>query len=400
MQRGSSQLDVSIDLDAKLNRGTFSATDLGALDIPLSNLQLAPALHWELVGDATTTVFDASLHGNMINGAFHEKNSYGTFNLHRVSQSVAKPYAVEQTSFESGGVHLAGSIYVPQSAGKHPAIVFVHGSGAEGRWATAYLADYVARHGIVALSYDKRGVGASTGDWRRASLQDLAGDARAAVHTLWLRSDVDRTRVGVYGHSQGAEIAPAIAFRNPEVTWLVAADGPVGPQYNQDLFRVDTYLRQHYSGQELIEAERVYAEFVDTARNGTSHDQLRMDMKEYAAAPWLSDLAIPDDGNWIWDWYRKAGNYDNSQAWKAVRVPVLILFGADDALVPVQQSVAETLRLLKYGGNRKVWARVFPEADHTLRIPPATADGWPHNAPGFLDMLTTFAANPNLNPRT
>lgn len=397
MQRGSSQLAIGIDFDEKRNKGFFSAPDLGALDIPLSSLQLQPSLHWELVGDSTTTVFDASVQGNVMRGTFRENGSSGNVLLHRVSTSTVKPFVLEPIAFSNGDVRLAGTLYVPIGGGKHPAVVLVHGSGPEGRWATAYIADYLARHGIIALSYDKRGVGASTGDWRTASMQDLIADARAAVYAVSVRTDVDRRRVGVYGHSQGGEIAPAIALKNPEVKWIVAADGPIGPQYRQDLFRVNTALEQRYSGAELAQAKKVYAEFVDSARNGTSHEQLRADMKTYASSPWLADLAIPDDDNWIWAWYRRVGNYDNSAAWASVSIPVLILFGANDRLVPPQASIAQTARILKAHGNRNVWVLVFPGADHTLRVPPVSSDGWPHNALGFLSTLAKFAQSLRLN---
>lgn len=392
MQRGRSTLAISIDLDATSPpRGRWSAIDLGALDVPLSNVKLGKAFHFELAGDTTTTVFDGNLNAGAMRGTFRENTSSGTFTLHRTANSTIKPYRVENVTFSNGSVRLAGSLFVPRSAGVHPAVVLVHGSGAEGRWATASIADDLARHGIIALSYDKRGVGASTGDWKTATLQDLAADARAGVHVLFAHRGVDRKRIGVYGHSQGAAIAPLIAQDNNEVRWVGAADGPIGPQYRQDLFRVDNSLASAYTGETLAEAERVYAEFVDTARNGTSHEPLRADLKKNATAPWIADLAIPDDGDWVWTWYRNVGNFDNSQAWSTVRVPVLILFGANDRLVPPQQSLAETTRMLQLGGNRRVWSRVFPDADHTLRVAPATSDGWPHYAPGFLETLRTFA---------
>ena len=44
-------------------------------------------------------------------------------------------------------------------------------------WGLGYL--YAAR-GFAVLSYDKRGVGKSTGNWREASFEDLADDAVAA----------------------------------------------------------------------------------------------------------------------------------------------------------------------------------------------------------------------------
>src|SRR5580698_826323 len=392
MQRGVARLQVAFDFPAEApTRGLFSAPDLGAMDIPLSDVQLDREIHWKLVGDASTTTFDGTLQNGSMAGVFRDPAGNGTFMLHRLSTTTTKPYDERPVTFVNGPVRLAGTVYAPRAAGKYPAVIFVHGSGAEGRWASAYLADYVARHGVVALIYDKRGVGASSGDWRTSMMQNLAGDARSGVDLLAHRSDVDARKIGVYGHSQGGELAAAIAEHNDQVGWIIAADSPVGPQYRQDLYRVDTMLATMYSGKELADAKALYAEFVDVARTGASHDKLRADIAGARSARWLADLGIPDDASWIWDWYDKVGNYDNASAWGAVRVPVLLLFGADDALVPAQASIAQTTAILRSHGNDRVIARVFPGADHTLRVPASTAAGWPHNAAGFPQIIVTFA---------
>jgi alpha-beta hydrolase superfamily lysophospholipase len=401
VRRGASQLAIRLDLaDGARNRNFFSAPDLGAIDIPLSHVRAGRTLHAELVGDTTPTLIDATVDGNVMTGTFREPAMRtGTIRLHRVDASIARPYATQPATFANGDVHLGGTMYVPRTSGKHPAVVLVQGSGPEGRWATAYIADALARHGVIALSYDKRGVGGSSGDWRTATFDDLAADARAAVHVLAQRPDVDPSRIGVYGHSQGGFIAPLIAENDTEVAWIGDADGPVGPQYRQDLFRVDTALAKRYSGRDLADAEKLYAEFVDTARNGTPHARLRTDMAEAGDPDWLDDLAIPDDDSWIWPWYAKTGNADNSAAWGAVHVPVLILFGANDEIVPPRDSVAETVRILKEHDNTNVTVHVFVGADHTLRIPPTGRDGWPHNARGFPDVLAAFAQHPGTSSR-
>ena len=392
MQRGIARLQVAFDFPAEAPaQGLFSAPDLGAMDIPLSDVQLKREIHWKLVGDASTTTFDGTLQDGSMAGVFRDPAGNGTFILHRSSTTTTKPYDERPVTFANGRVRLAGTVYAPRAAGKYPAVIFVHGSGAEGRWASAYLADYVARHGVVALIYDKRGVGGSSGDWRTSTMQALAGDARSGVDLLAHRSDVDARKIGVYGHSQGGELAAAIAEHNGQVGWIIAADSPVGPQYRQDLYRVDTMLATMYSGKDLVDAQALYAEFVDVARAGASHDKLRADIADARSARWLADLGIPDDASWIWDWYDKVGNYDNASAWGGVRVPVLLVFGADDALVPVPASIAQTTAILRSHGNEQVIVRVFPGADHTLRVPASTADGWPHNAAGFPQIIVTFA---------
>lgn len=86
---------------------------------------------------------------------------------------------VEDAVFTNGEITLAGRLYLPLGAGPFPAVVFTHGSGPSGRDNPRYdeEAREFVRSGIACLLYDKRGVGASTGDWRTASFEDLAGDA-------------------------------------------------------------------------------------------------------------------------------------------------------------------------------------------------------------------------------
>jgi hypothetical protein len=49
---------------------------------------------------------------------------------------------------------------------------------------------------MAVLGYDKRGVGGSTGDWKNASLDDLAGDVIAAYENLRTRGDIRSDRIG------------------------------------------------------------------------------------------------------------------------------------------------------------------------------------------------------------
>jgi pimeloyl-ACP methyl ester carboxylesterase len=384
MHRGASTLSIAIDLPAgSPARGFFTAGELGAVDVPLRNVQLGARVSWELVGDQTTTVFTGKVSRDRIQGDFTDNETRGVFTLHRVSASTDKPYTSSEIHFNNGAITLAGSVLSPRAPGRHPAVVFIHGSGAEGRWANGFAADNLARHGVIALIYDKRGVGGSTGDWKTSTLGDLAADARAAVHLLVGRADVDARRVGVYGHSQGGFIAPMVAAKNAEVRWIIDADGNVGPQYEQDLFRVGTALAKRYSGQSLIDALSLYREFVDVARNGLPHDQLHADEARYRTAPWYEDLALPDDQHWIWKWYRSVGNTDNRPAWAAVDVPVLLLYGEKDELVPPRQSIDTIRRLLAANHNTAVTVRVLEGADHTLRVPPDDPSGWPHYAEGY-----------------
>ena len=163
---------------------------------------------------------------------------------------IATPYVTEMVEFESAdGTRLAGTLFVPNGgAMRRPGVVLVHGSGPQDRHGYASiigsLADAFAREGIVVLAYDKRGVGASGGDWASASFTTLAADASAGMRKLKARPDVDPTRVGLAGSSQaGWVVAKAIeAGAEPDFTVLIGAAGSALTVEEQNLYNTSTRM--------------------------------------------------------------------------------------------------------------------------------------------------------------
>jgi pimeloyl-ACP methyl ester carboxylesterase len=129
------------------------------------------------------------------------------------------------------GLYLAGTLTLPAGAGPHPAVLLLPGSGRldrDGNTARLRmdlgpaLAAALAQHGIATLRYDRRGVGATPGDWRATGFTDNRRDAAAAVRALAGRPDILTGAVGVAGHSEGAVHAMSLGA-NAEVAAVVAA---------------------------------------------------------------------------------------------------------------------------------------------------------------------------------
>lgn len=183
----------------------------------------------------------------------------------------------EEVSFGSAGVTLAGTLFRPE----HPvaAVVVVHGSGQEKRMSR--FAALLAKDGIAALTYDKRGVGQSGGVYvgpevgsnnvDHANLALLAADANAAVGVLSARLSADPRPVGLLGYSQAGWVIPIAAQKNRAVKFMVLFSGPVATTREQLRFQFFTEgnpafwethseaeARKHISG----DADRY--EFVDT----------------------------------------------------------------------------------------------------------------------------------------
>ena len=115
---------------------------------------------------------------------------------------MAAEIAERDVVYSNGNVQVGGTVISPVAAQAHPAMILMPGSGNQSHTALLDVARAFAGQGIVTLVYDKRGVGKSTGDWTRESLDDLAGDALVGIEFLRTLAGVDAHRIGAWGISQ------------------------------------------------------------------------------------------------------------------------------------------------------------------------------------------------------
>ena len=141
----------------------------------------------------------------------------------RIAGRIA-PHKTESIEIRNGDVVLRGELLVPTTKRRHPAIVLAHGSGPATRHVGMWNVFFV-RLGMAVLSLDKRGAGESIGDFRTASMDDLASDWLAGVTFLKSRSDIDPRRIGVHGSSQGGWTAPLMAARSSDVAFVIVRAG-------------------------------------------------------------------------------------------------------------------------------------------------------------------------------
>ena len=154
------------------------------------------------------------------------------------------PYDSEEVTFENtaDGVTLAGTLTIPENPGPHPAVILISGSGPSDRDESIMehkpflvLADYLTRRGIAVLRYDDRGTEKSTGDFGRATTEDFARDASAAVEFLKNDDRINPKQIGLAGHSEGGLIAPMVVGLRDDVAFVVllAATGVDGTTINE-----------------------------------------------------------------------------------------------------------------------------------------------------------------------
>lgn len=381
-------VEVAFTQSTKGYSGSFSAEQLRVVDIPFQSVSIEQGrVAWTLVGDATTSVFEGKIVGDRLEGRFREGEATGTFRLERSAAANAKPVE-EELGFNSGTVKLAGTLVRPGGPGPFPAIVFLHGSGPEGRWASRFLAETFARHGIAGLIYDKRGVGASTGDWREAGFEELVGDALAAVEALRGRPGIDPARIGIHGHSQGGTIAPWVASESPHVAFVIGSAAVGVSMADAETFSLENSIgMKGLPPVERMQAERFVRALVGTAYQGAPRDELERAWQAVSGRHWA--FTPPPQSDFYWSFSRRIASFDPLAHWRRVMVPVLLVYGEADERVPPRISAARIAEAYLGARGKRLDAIFFPRADHTFRLPPRDPGKfeWPASAPGYPDAV-------------
>jgi pimeloyl-ACP methyl ester carboxylesterase len=90
----------------------------------------------------------------------------------------------------------------------------------------AVLADHLTRNGFIVLRVDDRGVGKSSGSFSQATSADFATDVANSLAYLLSRSEVNKKKVGLIGHSEGGMIAPMVAAQRKDIDFIILLAGP------------------------------------------------------------------------------------------------------------------------------------------------------------------------------
>ena len=282
------------------------------------------------------------------------------------SPRIARRVAIEQqedVQFSNGPVRLAGRLIRPIEETKYPAIVLVHGSGAENREYLLPFARFLIRRGVAVFGYDKRGVGGSTGSWNAASFDDLAGDVVAAVRYLKTRSDIDGGQIGLLGVSQAGWIMPLAALRVPDLACLISVSGAgvPGAETMVDHARNEMTAAgmRPQMVEEIIGLMNQQFEFARTGQGWEAY----LATRERLGAQRSPDTFPATRDHPYWNSVRMA-LYDPAPTLQKLTVPTLALFGELDNNILADKNRAAWEAALKTAGHRDYTLRILPKANH------------------------------------
>jgi pimeloyl-ACP methyl ester carboxylesterase len=135
---------------------------------------------------------------------------------------------LETVTFASDGLNLSGVVHVPDDCRpgeRRPAIVMMHGFGANKNGGPEWICRQFAAWGYVALRFDYRGCGDSEGERGRVIAAEEVADARNAVTYMAARADVDPAAIALCGSSLGGGVAVQAAGLDPRVAAVIVENG-------------------------------------------------------------------------------------------------------------------------------------------------------------------------------
>lgn len=248
-------------------------------------------------------------------------------------------YRVEQVFVRSGPDDIASTLLLPASGGPFGAVVSISGSQDGLSPPDGALPRKLVTRGIAVLMLGKKGVGASSGDWRRETYTDRAANVQAAIDWLARRPDIDPARIGLYGHSQGGYIATVVAAHGRGLKFAVLAAAPA-QRVREQIASDDMYIRMRDKGESRAQAQAATARMM-----------------------WMMDAALSlcplVRVHYLCGVYR----YDPVADLSTVKVPVLALFGERDNMVPPEENLAAMKAALERSGAPHS-IKVFPAANH------------------------------------
>jgi dienelactone hydrolase len=268
--------------------------------------------------------------------------------------SASDPYTTEEVTFQNGEQKLSGTLTIPKGGrAPHPAAVIISGSGGQDRdglsVANIYrlIAERLSSNGVAVLRADDRGVGKSTPLANKASsYRDLVADTRAAFEYLLTRGEIDKGRVALVGHSEGAETALILAAEDPRVAAVALLAGTSRPA---DRVLVEQSLYQAAMQGAIDPTDET--KFSPVAR------QIKELFEKARSAP------KPAAGDDDLAWFREHAEHEPLADARRVRVPALVANGERDALVMPHHALALASEMAA-AGNKRVTLRIFRDLTH------------------------------------
>ncbi|MBA0882881.1 alpha/beta hydrolase family protein [Flavobacterium undicola] len=397
------QLRLVFDIQKTANgiSATMDSPDQGAKGIPVSTSSFENSALKITVANLKIEYEGTLGKDNIIVGDFKQAGQSFPMNLSKEKvekeilirpQEPTKPYSYysEDIIFENkkAGITLAGTLTLPKKDGVFPAVILISGSGPQnrneellGHKPFLVLSDYLTKNGIAVLRYDDRGVAASKGNFKTATSLDFSTDVEAGIEYLKTRKEINKSKIGLIGHSEGGIIAPMVASKSKDVAFIVLLAG-TGIQGDQLLLLQQQLIGKAsgVSDENLQKNKLANRKIFDIVNKSTNTEQLHINLTNYIKQtlkdnPNNEKPAGMSDDDFVklqvqqiaTPWMHYFIKYNPAPTLEKVKCAVLALNGEKDLQVPPKENLGAIKEALSKAGNKKVTAKELPNLNHLFQ---------------------------------
>lgn len=379
---------------------TMDSPDQGAKGIPVTNTTFEnPKIKFEVTN--ARIEYDGELRGNEIIGTFKQGGQEFPMNLSReaIEKEIIKrpqepikpyPYYSEAVVFKNttANISLSGTLTLPKKDGIFPVVILITGSGPQNRNGELLghkpfliISDYLTQNGIAVLRYDDRGVGQSTGDFKSATSADFATDVESAITFLKTRKEINKKKIGLVGHSEGGLIAPMVASKSKDISFIVLLAG-TGIQGDKLLLLQQELIAKANGVLEtdINESIQTNSKLFEMVVKSNDNSKLKADLtdklnellenepnveipngmkKEEFVSMQVNQISSP--------WMVYFMKFNPVTTLEQVTCPVFAVNGEKDLQVPSKENLSAIKNALTKGGNLNVTTKEFPNLNHLFQ---------------------------------
>lgn len=366
---------------------TLDSPDQGAKGIPVSSTSFENSTLKIAVASAGIQYEGTLSPDSTITGTFKQAGQSFPLNLTKQKSEVPVlrpqepvkpyPYVEEDVTFENkrASITLAGTLTLPKKDGVFPVVVLISGSGPQnrneelmGHKPFLVMSDYLTRNGIAVLRFDDRGVGKSTGIFKTATSADFATDVEAAIEYLKTRTEINKKKIGLIGHSEGGVIAPMVAANSKDVAFIVLMAGTGVP--GDEILLAQQTLIGRASGIDsatLAQNETINRKGFELIKSSTDVEKLKTDLAALLRQNNVPENAISSAvAQTTTPWMLYFIRHNPATVLQKVKCPVLALNGSNDLQVPKENLPAIKNALTK-GGNKRITTQELPGLNHLFQ---------------------------------
>ena len=308
--------------------------------------------------------------------------------------SCKENYSAEDVFYKNGDISISARIYKPNKGDRFPAVIIVPSADPDTKDVYSAYAEYFASHGIVAICYDKRGAGKSTGNIWKTDFTDLFYDAYSGIQYIKSMPYIDTTQMGFLGHSQGGMYIFMADSITHDIAFVIDVAGSPTSPLKQSHYNIESKIMEYGGTKQYADS---LAFLMDdyilylSGRNNYESLQRRYDIAKSDIQKPIADKInyfehfqylvppekLPPYGDMEMYPFMRSCNYESRRFFSSLSIPALIIYGKKDRVINTPYCIEVAKEGMQQ--NKLIELKIYEEANHAMKEETFSGQKYPND---------------------